>query len=189
MVKAEIRPPSSSSPEPLASAIKHAAAERAAEPRLPITDAFPPPPHPPLPPCQAPACCAQHPWDPPGPPLPPSSIPLSLSLAEVPLPPARCLALVLSPNTAPPQPRGVCRTWWHLRWGWGPHQERGSPAPKVLGLGLGWVRGQFGKGKLLFCNKAGKYFPWKMTEPKHFHFSGEKYLVFPSRLDPLTKLT
>lgn len=41
MVKAEIRPPSSSSPEPAASAIKHDATERAAEPTLPITDAFP----------------------------------------------------------------------------------------------------------------------------------------------------
>lgn len=41
MVKAEIRPPSSSSPEPAASAIKHDATERAAEPPLPITDPFP----------------------------------------------------------------------------------------------------------------------------------------------------
>lgn len=84
MGKAEIRPLSSSAPEPLASAIKQEAAERAAQPRLPITDA--PAPH------QVPTCWAERSWDPPGPPVRPPASPL----AEVLWSSTNYMALVLS---------------------------------------------------------------------------------------------
>lgn len=166
MVKAEIRPPSSSFPEPFASAIKQDTAERAAEPRLPITDASSP--------CQALVCWAQHPGD-----------PLDhLSPLQHPAPCRGLNALSHLPAAWPwscpltQLPGGFCRSRWHCQQG----GTGGGRAGEVLGwAGFGWgsLRDQFGKGNLLFCSKAGKQLPWEMAKPEHCHFSGEKYFSPP----------
>lgn len=60
-------------------------------------------------------------------------------------------------------------------------------SPGGFGASWGWLRGQFGKGNRFFYKKERKYFPWKMTKPKDFHFPREKYVFFSVCTGPFDK--